>query len=309
MTDGNLNGSKNVKNHVEKYLGNPANKDKGKGKQTELLLQPREGDKDSEDGDEKLKCGTVNLKEVWEALIHIIIVDELPFKHGEKAGFKYFMSIACHRFHIPSHTNVARNFFQLYMSEKTKLKELLKNCQRIRVTTDTWTSIQRINYLCIIAHFIDNDWKLHKNIINFCPISSRKGEAIGKAVEACLESWGIEDKPFTVTVDNASSNDLSCAHLRRMVQRNGCVSDGKFLHIRCIAHIINLIVWDSIKEHVVCIDRVRNVVKYVKNSPTRILRFKDLVQKANIESKFSLSFDVPTRWNSTYTMLDDRRIL
>uniref|UniRef100_A0A803MDZ4 Transposase n=1 Tax=Chenopodium quinoa TaxID=63459 RepID=A0A803MDZ4_CHEQI len=155
-----------------------------------------------------------------------------------------------------------------------------------------------------LAHFIDNDWKLNKKIINFCPISSHKGEAIGKAVEACLEYWGIDDKLFTVTVDNASSNDVACAHLSRMVRRTECINDGKNLHVRCIAHIINLIVWDGIKEHGVCIDRVRNAVKYVKNSPARILRFKDLVQKANIDSKSSLSFDVPTRWNSTYIMLE-----
>ena len=55
-----------------------------------------------------------------------------------------------------------------------------------------------------------------KKIINFCPISSHKGEAIGKAVEACLEYWGIEDKLYTVAVDNASSNtDLACAHLKK----------------------------------------------------------------------------------------------
>uniref|UniRef100_A0A803N1G1 BED-type domain-containing protein n=1 Tax=Chenopodium quinoa TaxID=63459 RepID=A0A803N1G1_CHEQI len=61
---------------------------------------------------------------------------------------------------------------------------------------------------------------------------------------------------------------------------------------------------ESCLEHGVCIDRVRNAVKYVKNSPARILRFKDLVQKANIDSKSSLCFDVPTRWNSTYIMLE-----
>uniref|UniRef100_A0A803M668 Zinc finger BED domain-containing protein RICESLEEPER 2-like n=1 Tax=Chenopodium quinoa TaxID=63459 RepID=A0A803M668_CHEQI len=135
-------------------------------------------------------------------------------------------------------------------------------------------------------------------------IWNRKREAIGKAVEACLEYWGIDDKLFTVTVDNASSNDVACAHLSRMVRRTGCINDGKNLHVRCIAYIINLIVWDGIREHGVCIDRVRNAVKYVKNSPARILRFKDLVQKANIDSKSSLSFDVPTRWNSTYIMLE-----
>uniref|UniRef100_A0A803KQD7 Transposase n=1 Tax=Chenopodium quinoa TaxID=63459 RepID=A0A803KQD7_CHEQI len=139
----------------------------------------------------------------------------------------------------------------------------------------------------------------------FCPKTfAADGEAIGKAVEACLEYWGINDKLFTIAVDNASSTDVACAHLSRMVRRTGCVNDGKNLHVRCITHIINLIVWDGIREHGVCIDRVRNAVKYVKNSPARILRFKDLVQKANIDSKSSLSFDVPTSWNSTYIMLE-----
>ncbi|XP_021775517.1 zinc finger BED domain-containing protein RICESLEEPER 2-like [Chenopodium quinoa] len=208
----------------------------------------------------------------------MIIVDELPFKHVEKPGFRHFVQVACPQFHIPSRVTIARDCLKLYYSEKEKLREMFKTCQRISVTTDTWTSIQRINYMCLTAHFIDNDWKLNKKIINFCPISSHKGEAIGKAVEACLEYWGIDDKLFTVTVDNASSNDVACAHLSRMVR--------------------------SMIEHGVCIDRVRNAVKYVKNSPVRILRFKDLVQKANIDSKSSLSFDVPTRWNSTYIMLE-----
>ncbi|XP_021753793.1 zinc finger BED domain-containing protein RICESLEEPER 2-like [Chenopodium quinoa] len=254
----------------------------------------------------ELKCGSriINMNDVREALIHMIIVDELPFKHVEKPGFRHFVQVACPQFHIPSRVTIARDCLKLYYSEKEKLREMFKTCQRISVTTDTWTSIQRINYMCLTAHFIDNDWKLNKKIINFCPISSHKGEAIGKAVEACLEYWGIDDKLFTVTVDNASSNDVACAHLSRMVRRTGCINDGKNLHVRCIAHIINLIVWDGIREHGVCIDRVRNAVKYVKNSPARILRFKDLVQKANIDSKSSLSFDVPTRWNSTYIMLE-----
>uniref|UniRef100_A0A803NCA3 Transposase n=1 Tax=Chenopodium quinoa TaxID=63459 RepID=A0A803NCA3_CHEQI len=131
-----------------------------------------------------------------------------------------------------------------------------------------------------------------------------KGEAIGKAVETCLEHWGIEDKLFTVTVDNASSNDVACMHLSRMIRRTGCINEGKNLHVRCMAHIINLIVWDGIKQHGVCIYRVRNAMKHVKNSPAKISRFKDLVQKANIDSKASLSFDVHTRWNSTFRMLD-----
>ena len=68
--------------------------------------------------------------------------------------------------------------------------------------------------MCLTAHFIDNDWKLHKRIINFCPISSHRGEAIGKVIEKCLYGQGI-DKVFTITVDNATSNDVAISYLKK----------------------------------------------------------------------------------------------
>ncbi|XP_056691651.1 zinc finger BED domain-containing protein RICESLEEPER 2-like [Spinacia oleracea] len=297
--DPNTNGTKNVKKHWTTCPKNPANK--SKGKQTHLIFEPVDG----EEGDAKLKYKDVNLNDVRDALGRMIILDELPFRFVEKVGFKYFMSIACPAFHMPSRMTIARDCYQLYCDERLKLKEFLRNsCQRVSVTTDTWTSIQRINYMCLTAHFIDNDWKLQKRIINFCPISSHKGDAIGRPVEDCLNSWGLCDKLFTVTVDNASSNDVACGYLRNMVRRKGGINEGKYLHMRCIAHIINLIVWDGLKDHVQCIDRTRAVVKFVKNSPAGLLLFKEVVEKCKIESKSSLSLDVPTRWNSTYTMLD-----
>jgi len=54
--------------------------------------------------------------------------------------------------------------------------------------------------------WIDIDWKLNKRILNFCTISSHKGDELGKTVEKCLIEWEIENV-FTITVDNANSND------------------------------------------------------------------------------------------------------
>jgi len=56
----------------------------------------------------------------------------------------------------------------------------------VSFTMDTWTSIQIINYMCLTAHWIDNEWKLNKRILNFCPISSQKGDELGRAIERCL---------------------------------------------------------------------------------------------------------------------------
>uniref|UniRef100_A0A803MCJ2 Transposase n=1 Tax=Chenopodium quinoa TaxID=63459 RepID=A0A803MCJ2_CHEQI len=44
--------------------------------------------------------------------------------------------------------------------------------------------------------------------------AENKGEAIGKSVEKCLLEWDIT-KVMTITVDNASSNDVGVQYLRR----------------------------------------------------------------------------------------------
>ncbi|XP_017648042.1 zinc finger BED domain-containing protein RICESLEEPER 2-like [Gossypium arboreum] len=124
------------------------------------------------------------------------------------------------------------------------------------------------------------------------------------AIEKCLLNWGI-DKLFTVTVDNASSNDVAIGYLRKKFNpRRGLVQHGKYLHMRCMAHIVNFIVVEGLKEMNKSVERVRGAVRYVRQSPARLQKFKECVVVENIECKKMLCLDVCTRWNSTYLMLD-----
>ncbi|KAK8614480.1 hypothetical protein V6N13_068280 [Hibiscus sabdariffa] len=187
---------------------------------------------------------------IRKALIHMIVVDELPFGIVEGEGFKQFLSIAC-----PS-------------------------------TLD------------------DDEWKLQKRIINFCLISAHRGKSIGQALEKCIRDWGIE-RVFTITVDNASANGVGIAYLRKKLShRNTCVANGKYMHMRCVAHIINLIVQEGVKYVSMSVDRVRAVVRYIRASPLRMKRFYDREKEEMIDTKTRLQLDAPTRWNSTYMMLD-----
>ena len=135
-------------------------------------------------------------------------------------------------------------------------------------------------------------------------ISSHKGEAIGKALEACMIEWGL-GKVCTITVDNASANDVAISYLKKkLAKKNGAlILGGDFLHMRCCAHIINLIVRDGLSEIKESISRIRDVVKYVRSSPQREQRFKACVVSEGITCKSLVCLDVPTRWNSTYLML------
>ena len=61
----------------------------------------------------------------------------------------------------------------------------------VSLTLNTWTSIQNMNYMCVIAHYIDERWGLNKKILKFCLISNHKGETIGITIDNCLKEWGI----------------------------------------------------------------------------------------------------------------------
>ena len=68
--------------------------------------------------------------------------------------------------------------------------------------------------MVIISHWIDKNWTFHKRIINFCPITSHRGEDLGKSISKCLHEWGLHHI-FTVTVDNAGSNSVAITELSK----------------------------------------------------------------------------------------------
>jgi hypothetical protein len=78
----------------------------------------------------------------------------------------------------------------------------------------------------------------------------------------------------------------------------------KYLHVRCLAHIVNLIVKSGLAILERSVASIRNVAKYVRSSSSRLEVFKKYVTKEKLEGKKICVLDVPTRWNSTFLMLD-----
>jgi len=93
-----------------------------------------------------------------------------------------------------------------------------------------------------------------------------------------MYEWGIASI-FTITVDNASSNDTALECLRkRSAHKPGTILENQFMHVRCCAHILNLMVSEGLKEVDESIMKVRSVVKYVK-SFSRFESFKTCMER------------------------------
>ncbi|KAK9903711.1 hypothetical protein M0R45_001038 [Rubus argutus] len=85
---------------------------------------------------------------------------------------------------------------------------------------------------------------------------------------------------------------------------NKSVLGGQFLHVRCLAHIVNIIVRSGLKTMERSVASIRNAIRFVRNYNSRLDTFKKCVEQEKLQSKKNCVLDVPTRWNSTYIMLD-----
>nr|KAJ0200833.1 hypothetical protein LSAT_V11C600322790 [Lactuca sativa] len=186
--------------------------------------------------------------------------------------------------------------------ERNKLVTFLCNpLNTVHLTTDCWTSpSKRVHYIVITAHFIDDNWEMHKRIINFKELDSQRGEDIGKEVLKCIQGWGIKNV-MTCTVDNASSNDKAIEFLKNKLPN--LYNEGKHFHMRCMAHIINLNVRDRMNKNDESVKCLQDAVRYIRKSTQRIALFKKCMKAVGVESTKFLCNDCPTRWNSTYDLL------
>lgn len=104
-------------------------------------------------------------------------------------------------------------------------------------------------------------------------------------------------------MDNASYNDLAVRLLQDSLSshRSFCLK-GQLFHVRCCAHILNLLVQDGLSEVQHIIENVRESVKYISASAQRLNSFSEIAKQLQLSNK-KLILDCSTRWNATYAML------
>ncbi|KAL6570901.1 hypothetical protein OROGR_000451 [Orobanche gracilis] len=104
------------------------------------------------------------------------------------------------------------------------------------------------------------------------------------------------------TIDNASANDGTVRYISDYLDSMKTnILSGQYFHLRCVAHIINLIVSNGSEEITLSVRRVREDGKWVKASPKRSDKFNKVV-KAFVSSYYEKSqyhCDWMCQWGGT----------
>ena len=220
------------------------------------------------------------------------------------------------------------------------IDDLARTCSTIALSLDVWTSKNHKSILGIIGHWLTPTFEYRERVLEFSEISgSHSGENMAELLQSMLSELQLEDKLLTITADNASNNESLASELYFNLSEK-YASDGfdpscsgrlRFLgidsYIRCLAHVLNLIVSDILSsmksgDHRSAAEacdllqenkkmgrhsalaRLRIMALWICRTPQRRQQWKVVCQSNALKDKF-IEYDVETRWNSTYRMIQD----
>jgi hypothetical protein len=199
---------------------------------------------------------------------------------------------------------------RIFSTYRNVIQSQLENAiSRVSFTSDIWTcNHTNAGFMAVTAHFVTENWKYVDIVLNFKKIPPHHtGYNICQAFKEVVREWRLEDKIMAITLDNASSN---AAFIDELLRANPAFdfikSDEKpLIHIRCFAHILNLIAEDGLKVMRSSIEGLRNAIKKIRNSQVMAAAFRTYCDECAISpTQAKPAIDVPTRWNSTYNMFE-----
>ncbi|XP_078514398.1 zinc finger BED domain-containing protein 6-like [Lissotriton helveticus] len=250
-------------------------------------------------------------------LAKMLALDLLPFSFVEAVGFLELVATLCPKWNVPSRYYFARVAVPALHHDVLELigkalQQSVVHC--IHLTTDMWSSCDATDFMCITAHWISfagvkdkltsglrdvagifNDTRRHATIAMFGMDKSHTAENILSDFNDKVFEWL---KPRGLKIGFVSTDNGS-----NVVK---AMREGHYIRVPCLAHCINLVVQDFLKNEA----KVSNIMAICRRICTHFnhsFKGRKLLRVIQQEHRLpvkALIQEVPTRWNSTYFMLE-----
>lgn len=192
-------------------------------------------------------------------LLRWIVRDDIAFTAIESPAFQQiFTDLPDVPLPFSSSRTIARRIDSDFdLCQAQLVDELARTCSTIALSLDVWTSKNHKSILGVIGHWLTPNFEYRERVPEFSEISgSHSGENMAELLRNMLSELQLEDKLLTITADNASNNETLASelyfHLSEKYNSDSfdpsCSGHLRFLgidsYIRCLAHVLNLIVSD-----------------------------------------------------------------
>ena len=211
--------------------------------------------------------------EKTQAVIEWIVLDMQAFQVVEGQAFHKMLSILDPQYQVPGRKNVKNVILKQFEKKRERIASFIKNILgKVALTTDIWSSLKFEGFLGITIHFIDENWVLkHFTLDIFRFKGSHTGQAIADEIYKILVEFGLETKTIAIITDNGSNMVLGARLLKSTLTNS-------FIHCRCVAHVLNLMVGAELKIVKEQIKKLRKLIKIIRKSTKMLEELENLAK-------------------------------
>ena len=182
----------------------------------------------------------------YRCLVEDIVASRAPYTAVERPTLQRLLYLvqtanSLTEVKLPSDSTIKRNITEYFYELKQQVKDQLSALPCVVHTANGWTtSNMKHSFLGITAHWVDQDWRSRSLTIGFEPLKgSHSGKNLADTMVKVLEEFGVENKPFFLTTDNASNMGAMARELQASLGEN--VFSATNNYVPCIGHVINLV--------------------------------------------------------------------
>ena len=261
----------------------------------------------TQQGSQRTLQETLNLKKIWDInssqakAIHrtigeMMAVDNQPFSIVEDLGFTRLVKQLMPKYCLPSRKYFTSNVVpSIHTSVMEKVKKNVKEAEHISFTTDIWTTLSNDAFISLTGHCLGKNFDQDTVVLRVLPFpGSHTADNISLMIKDAIHEFNIEASKIHLIVHDNGANVV------KGVENTGY--DG----LSCFLHTLQLVIHDCILEQRTVKDIIadcRKIVTHFSHSPLACSKLEAL-QEENKLPKHVLIQNVPTRWNSTYFMLE-----
>ncbi|KAJ1694106.1 hypothetical protein LUZ63_010804 [Rhynchospora breviuscula] len=245
--------------------------------------------------------------DLTRGLLTLLFVDgELPFSATESRFWEPAMWSLRPKYKSVGRQTMRENCLAVFKTGCDAILAEFKGLDsHVSFTSNIWTSSGSLGYLCVTAHWIDKEFRFQKRIIALKQIPyPHTGQAVAHLIEKIWNDWKFDDKIFAITLNNSSVNDNVVGLLKKKLG-NKMLFSGSHMHMRCSAHILNIIVQDGMSIIETTLKNIRELLRHIASSGSRLQVLNIIMDELKLPRKRGLTLDCPTRWNSTFVVVKE----
>ena len=244
-------------------------------------------------------------KEIMDEKIGLMIIRDLqPISFVEDVGFKDLINTIDPDYVIPGRKYLAKKYLpRKFEGVKNMVKAKIKlNCVWAALTCDGWSSYTGQSYLSVTCHFIEDSWQRQNLFLSLYPLyKASTADYLSLKINDVLQEFELDSNRISSITHDQGSNIKKAA------------SDLPYKSCICFAHLMQNCIKEAFSgskrrkispNEKICkiLEKVRSICRYFKKSSKNNLLLEKQLIDLGLEEK-KIIIDVPTRWDSIYSML------